>query len=209
MIYNAERSTAPPRRTRIFHEVFGLAADKKVLLFQGGLSAGRNLETLVGAMRNVKNTSVVLVILGNGLLLKKLQAKARSHELSGRVYFHPAVSQKDLLAFTAAADAGVIPYQATCLNNYFCMPNKLFEFIAAGIPILASDLPEIGNMVLGQQIGLVGDMSTTESLAGLIDVFFGDEQRLAMWQGNLSIARKRVCWEEEEKKLVEIYEALR
>jgi len=209
VIYNAERSTAPPRRTRIFHEVFGLAADKKVLLFQGGLSAGRNLETLVGAMRNVKNTSVVLVILGNGLLLKNLQAKARSHELSGLVYFHPAVSQKDLLAFTAAADAGVIPYQATCLNNYFCMPNKLFEFIAAGIPILASDLPEIRNMVLGQQIGLVGDMSTTESLAGLIDVFFGDEQRLATWQGNLSITRKRVCWEEEEKKLVEIYAALR
>jgi glycosyltransferase involved in cell wall biosynthesis len=208
VIYSAERATAPPLRRRLFHDVFGLGADKKVLLLQGGLSASRNLETLVDAMGHVQNTSVVLVILGEGLLLKKLQAKAKLNELSGLVYFHPAVPQKDLQAFTAAADAGVIPYQATCLNNFFCTPNKLFEFIAAGIPILASDLPEIRCMIQGQQIGLVGDMSTAESLAGLIDEFFRDEQRLATWQNNLSITRKRVCWEEEEKKLVEIYAAL-
>ncbi len=209
VIYNAERSLDVPVKTRRFHEAFGLAADKKVLLLQGGLSAGRNLEVLVDAMRHVQSASVVLVILGDGLLLNRLQGKAKSEELCERVYFHPAVPQKDLLAFTAAADAGIIPYQATCLNNYFCTPNKLFEFIAAGIPILASDLPEIRNMVLGQQMGLVGDMSTPEKLAGLIDEFFEDEQRLVAWQKNVSISRERICWEEEEKKLVGIYEALR
>ena len=209
VIYNAERSSDARPRTRVFHEMFGLAADKKVLLLQGGLSAGRNLEVLVDAMRHVQTTSVVLVILGDGLLLKKLQARAVSKELSGRVFFHSAVPQKDLLTLTAAADAGVIPYQATCLNNYFCTPNKLFEFISAGIPILASDLPEIRNMVVGQQIGLVGNMSTPEKLAGLIDAFFLDAQRLIMWGENLSVTRKLVCWEEEEKKLVKIYEALR
>jgi len=209
VIHNAERSTDAPIRSRLFHEMFGLATDKKVLLLQGGLSAGRNLEVLVDAMRHLQNTSVVLVILGDGQLLKKLQAKVKSKDLSSRVCFHPAVPQRDLLGFTAAADAGVIPYQATCLNNYFCTPNKLFEFIAAGIPILASDLPEIRNMVQGQQIGLVGDMSTPEELACLVDEFFSDEQRLASWRINVSTARKHVCWEEEEKKLVEIYEALR
>lgn len=209
VIYNAERSTAPPLRTRLFNEMFGLAADKKVLLLQGGLSAGRNLEVLVDAMRHVQNTSVVLIILGDGLLLNRLQTKVKSNELSERVYFHPAVPQKNLLAFTAAADAGIIPYQATCLNNYFCTPNKLFEFISAGIPILASDLPEIQKLVEAHQIGLVGDMSTAVSMAKLIDAFFGNEQCLAKWQNNLSITRNWVCWEEEEKKLVKIYEALR
>lgn len=209
VIYNAERCTDTPLRIRLFHEVFGLAADKKILLFQGGLSAGRNLEVLVDAMRHMQNTSVVLVILGDGFLLKKLQVKVKSKMLSSRVYFHPAVPQKELLTFTAAADAGVIPYQATCLNNYFCTPNKLYEFIAAGIPILASDLPEIKNMVFGQKIGLVGDMSTTEKLAGLVDEFFENEQRLTTWRENVAMVRKRVCWEEEEKKLVKIYEALR
>ena len=209
VIYNAERSFNIPARSRRFHEAFGLSADKKVLLLQGGLSAGRNLEVLVDAMRHVQNPSVVLVVLGDGLLLRSLQNKALAVELRERVYFHPAVPQKDLLTFTVAADAGVIPYQATCLNNHYCTPNKLFEFIAAGLPILASDLPEIRKMVEGQQIGSVGDTSTPEKLASLIDDFFGDEQRLASWRANLATVREQICWEEEEKELVKIYEALR
>lgn len=209
VIYNAERSLDIPTRSRWFHDVFGLAADKKVLLLQGGLSAGRNLEVLVDAMRHVRNPSVVLVVLGDGLLLHSLKKLASADELRGRVFFHPVVPQNDLLALTVAADAGVIPYQATCLNNNYCTPNKLFEFIAAGLPILATDLPEIRKLVEGQQIGLVGDSSTPEKLSLLIDVFFSDEQRLASWQTNLAKARNLICWEQEEKKLVNIYEALR
>ena len=125
-----------------------------------------------------------------------------------RVHFHRAVAQQDLPGFTVAADAGVVPYQATCLNNYFCTPNKLFEFIAAGIPVLGSDLPEIRKLVQGHDIGLVGDMGTAERLAELIDAFFGDRDRFANWQVNVRKARERVCWEVEEKKLLEIYEAL-
>ena len=209
VIYNAKRSLNIAIRSRRFHEIFGFATDKKVLLFQGGLSAGRNLEVLVDAMRYVRNLSVVLVVLGDGLLLHTLKKMTLAGELSGRVFFHPAVPQNELLALTVAADAGVIPYQSTCLNNYYCTPNKLFEFIAASLPILASDLPEIRKVVEEQQIGLVGDSSTAEKLSVLIDEFFSDEQRLASWQTNLAKARDLICWEQEEKKLVEIYEALR
>ena len=208
VIYNAERSCNTPIKTGFFHKIFDLSADKKILLFQGGLSAGRNLEVLVDAMEYIQNTSVVLVILGDGLFLKKLQAKTRAKALGTKVFFHPAAAQKDLVALTAQADAGVIPYQATCLNNHLCTPNKLFEFIAAGIPILASDLPEIRKIVEGQSIGLVGDTRTAKKLGSLIDAFFSDKQRLSCWQTNLSTVRRTICWEEEEKKLLDIYRAL-
>ena len=209
VIRNAERCAAPPLASRRFHELFGLPADKRVLLLQGGLSAGRNLENMVDAMQHVRNASVVLVVLGDGLLLKHLQARARPTALKGRVYFHPAVAQEALLGFTAAADAGIVPYQATCLNNYYCTPNKLFEFIAAGIPVLGTDLPEIRRLVHDHEAGLVGDMATSEGLALLIDQFFSDEERFARWRHNVSMLRKTVCWEQEEKKLLEIYEVLR
>ena len=209
VILNAERCERPPTRTRLFHERFALAADRRVLLFQGGLSAGRNLEVLVAAMALVQDPSVVLVFLGDGVLRQKLHAKSAAASIAGRVYFHAAVPQNELLGLTAAADAGIIPYQATCLNNYYCTPNKLFEFVAAGIPILASDLPEIRRLVVGQHIGMVGDMGSAQLLAFLIDGFFADPQRLRTWQDNLSIARKTICWESEEKKLVQIYRALR
>ena len=210
VILNAERCAGSPQVNRRFHALFGLAEDSKILLLQGGLSAGRNLEALVEAMRYVRDKSVVLIVLGDGLLLKKLRAIAMTGSGSGlaRVHFHRAVAQQDLPGFTVAADAGVVPYQATCLNNYFCTPNKLFEFIAAGIPVLGSDLPEIRNLVQGHDIGLVGDMGTAERMAELIDTFFGDRDRFANWQVNVRKARERVCWEVEERKLLEIYEAM-
>ncbi len=208
IIYNAERSCNAPIKTGSFHKMFNLSTDKKILLFQGGLSAGRNLEVLVDAMQYIQNASVVLIILGDGLSLKTLHAKTRSKALIQKVFFHPAVAQKDLLALTAQADAGVIPYQATCLNNHLCTPNKLFEFIAAGLPILASDLPEIRKIVEGQSIGLVGDTSTSTRLASLMNAFFSDKQRFACWEANLTMVRKTICWEAEEKKLLDIYRAL-
>lgn len=208
VILNAERSENPPVPTLRFHEVLHLDASRKVLLLQGGLSAGRNLEVLVDAMAQVRDPTVVLVFLGDGLFLKHLKQRAMA-QADHRVHFLPAVPQHELLAWTVAADAGVIPYQATCLNNYFCTPNKLFEFIAAGIPILASDLPEVRKLVVGENIGHVGDMETAGKVAALIDSFFADPQRLEGWRRNLSAVRQRVCWEKETLKLVQMYETLK
>jgi glycosyltransferase involved in cell wall biosynthesis len=209
VIYNAERTSAPPSRSRRLHQAFGLSRDQRIVLMQGGLSAGRNLEVLVDAMRHVHNLSVVLVILGNGLLLQTLKKRVHQRNLTGRVFFHPAVPQHELLEFTAAADAGVIPYQATCLNNRYCTPNKLFEFIAAGLPIVATDLPEIRELVYARGIGLVGNTNSPKALAELLDDFFANEQRFAAWKAQVLVVRREVCWEREERKLVALYEELR
>ena len=209
VIYNAERAQGTPPASRRLHEAFDLSAEKRIVLLQGGLSAGRNLEVLVDAMRYVQHPDVVLVVLGEGLLLHRLQQIARQEGLKGRVFFHAAVPQGALLRLTTAAEAGVIPYQSTCLNNHYCTPNKLFEFIAAGLPILATDLPEIRRIVEGHGIGLVGDTSSPRKLAALMDDFFSDTQRLAAWKARAAVARQSICWEQEEKKLAEIYEGLR
>lgn len=208
VIHNAERTLKSPAISQCLHEAFNLSANKKIVLMQGGLSAGRNLETLVNAMRYVQNPNVVLVVLGEGILLHSLEKLAKQRGIAGRVYFHSAVPQSDLLEFAAAADVGVIPYQAICLNNHYCTPNKLYEFIAAGLPILATDLPEIRKVVKEREIGLVGDTSSSKKIGSLIDNFFSDEQQFANWKANVLIVRQLICWEQEEKKLIHIYEEL-
>ncbi len=208
VIHNAERTLKSPAISQCLHEAFNLSANKKIVLMQGGLSAGRNLKALVDAMRYVQNQDVVLVVLGDGILLRSLEKLAQQRGIAGRVYFHNAVPQSNLLEFTAAADVGVIPYQATCLNNHYCTPNKLYEFIAAGLPILATDLPEIRKVVKEREIGLVGDTSSSKKIGSLIDNFFSDEERFANWKANVSIVRQLICWEQEEKKLIHIYQEL-
>jgi len=213
VIYNAERSLgtsdATPARQWRFHAAFGLSRESKLLLLQGGLSAGRNIETLVRSMSLVRNSAVHLVILGDGQLKSRLEAIIRDLALSSRVHLHPAVPQRELLGYTVSADAGIIPYQATCLNNRYCTPNKLFEFIAAAIPILGSDLPEIRRIITENRIGQVADLNSPEAIAASIEEFFRDEERLAAWHARALEARKVVCWEREGEKLASIYEGLR
>ena len=209
VIYNAERCGPLPARERRFHTAFGLPPASRVLLFQGGFSVGRQLEHLVAAMASVRTPDVHLVLLGDGQLRQPLQQQLAAAGLLGRVHLHPAVPQSELLAWTAAADAGVIPYQPTCLNNLYCTPNKLFEFIAAGLPILASDLPEIRAIVSGHGIGQLADLSSTDTIARAIDEFFADPARLEAWRGAVMRARKLLNWDVEGAKVVQLYESLR
>lgn len=209
VVYNTERTGGATEQHRYFHNAFKLNESCKVLLFQGGLSAGRHIESLVKAMGYVKNSAVHLVVLGDGQLVSRLQVLIETEALLGRVHLHPAVSQQELISYTASADAGIIPYQATCLNNYYCTPNKLFEFIAAGIPMLVSDLPEIRRIVSLYKVGLIRNLSSIEQLAMSVDEFFSDDARLQTWKGNVVSARKQVCWECESEKVVSIFEALR
>lgn len=208
VIYNSVTPYSKPFCHNLLHQALGIPLDKKILLFQGGLSQGRHLEALVHSVKHIKNDLVVLVILGDGQLKNRLKRLAHTQKINNRIYFHPAVPQRELLAYTQSADAGIIPYQAICLNNYYCTPNKLFEFIAAGIPILASDLPEINAVVLKNQIGLTGDMSHVNVLAQLIDEFFSNQERLKQWKKNTLKAQSDFSWENEERKLVRIFKGI-
>ncbi len=213
VIQNAEKSAHATSAQRLFHRHFGLPETTKVLLYQGGLSDGRNLDNLVAAMAQVRNRSVVLVMLGDGPRLGNLQRLVRARELGSRVLFHAAVPREELLAFTGSADAGIIPYQATCLNNYYCTPNKLYEFVAAAVPILASDLPELRRVVMGEefrgrQVGLVANLGAPSEIAARIDSFFENALRVEEWRVNVRALARTLCWEEEQKSLVRLYETL-
>lgn len=208
VIYNAERAFPLGVRSWYLHDRFGIPRDHQVLLFQGGLSAGRNLTELVDAMALLAVPSVHLVILGDGQLSKILKDVITHRSLTTRVHLHPAVAQADLLSITQSADAGIIPYQAICLNNFYCTPNKLFEFVAAGLPILASDLPELRRLVVGNDIGQVFDLSASEKIANSIDDFFSDSQRVDGWRKNLKVVREQLSWQCEGERLKGIYKAL-
>lgn len=208
VVLNAEKAWAGEPLTGHFHRRFGLPAASKVLLFQGGLSADRNLENLVGAMRRVANPDIHLVMMGDGQIRTKLSRLAVDLGLADRVHFHPRVPQADLLAHTAAADAGVIPYLPVSLNNRYATPNKLFEFIAAKPPILASDLPEIRRIVSRYDIGLLADMGNERSIATAIDEMFRSSDRLAKWRENQAVAGRDINWEIEGAKFVKIAESV-
>ncbi|WP_276327011.1 glycosyltransferase [Bradyrhizobium elkanii] len=208
VVYNAVRWKRESSRSPVFHDAFGLPPGSKIALYQGGLSPGRNLKALIQAFELVETQDLHLVFLGDGEMLGRLKATVDRHRLGCRVHFHPAVSQEVLLSYTTAADIGVIPYQPTCLNNQLCTPNKLFEYVAASLPIVSSDLPEIRRIVETHDIGVLGDMSSPRAIAKFIDCALSSPDRLQRWRSNLESARRILCWEREEAKISGLFETI-
>lgn len=189
----------------ILKRKLNLAEDTKILLFQGGFLANRNLENLVRSMRYVKNSKVVLVMLGFGNFVEVLKRLAKRNKVEDKVFFMDAVPQSELLRYTTAADVGIIPYPAIDNNTYYCSPNKLYEFIQARLPILANDLPFLKKMIEGEGIGRVQNFSKPQLIAAAIDGIFDSEEELLRYKVNINNASDIHCWEVEEEKLLSQY----
>ncbi|MDR1920812.1 MAG: glycosyltransferase [Candidatus Adiutrix sp.] len=171
---------------------FRFAGRDKIFLMQGGLSPNRNFEVLVKAMAEVKNQNIRLVFMGDGPEKQKLRSLAE--DLKAPVFFKDATPQKEVLQWACTADVGLIPYPAVDLNTKFCTPNKLFEYIQAGLPIVANDLPELRRFVHDAGFGRVVDMEDPRVVAAAFDEVAGDPEQLARIRRTLQERKSEYAW---------------
>ena len=209
VILNAEHPYRSSTDRGIIRDVLGLPSKSVIGIYQGGLSAGRNLDTLLEAVALIDLNDFHLVLLGDGQLAVSLKRRVKRMGLSKRVHFLPAVPQSELLAHSSSADFGIIPYLPVCLNTYYCTPNKLFEFIAAGLPVLASDLPELRRFIIGHDIGMVADLSNPASAARVLSRMAGDTLERKRLAAKVILAQESICWSIEGSRLVKIFEPLK
>lgn len=185
----------PEANYDLLREKLSLPAERRILLFQGGFAPHRNLENLVQAMSYVKTTDVDLVMMGFGPFGDVLKKKAANLGLLGsRIHFLPAVPQCELLQHSASADVGIIPYPHVDLNSYYCTPNKLFEFIQAGLPILANDSPELNRFVRKNGFGFSYRMDNSNMIAEAIDRALSSSG-YDSWRENIRQKRKNLTWQ--------------
>lgn len=193
-------AAVPVNRLR---ERAGLVGDpRKIVLYQGGLVPNRGLSQLIAAARDLDDA--VVVLLGWGKSEPQLRWQIREDDLGDRVLIVPPVEQHELIDFTAGADLGVIPYEAVGLNNYYAAPNKLFDYIAAGLPVIGSPFPELRRFLEGLDLGRTCDPNP-EDIAATANAILGDDALRERLAANARRAAKRLVWEEESRKLVELY----
>jgi glycosyltransferase involved in cell wall biosynthesis len=166
----------------------------------------RGLENLVKAAGRFRRAH--LVLMGWGPLLPDLKAVAVSEGVTGRVTFIDPVPMGELLAVTAGADLGVIPYRNVGLNNFFTSPNKLFEYCAAGVPVAASRFPELVKVVEGHQVGRTFDPDDPSSIAAAVNAIVDDPAELARFRDNAGRAAAGFSWEREAEALHAVYDSL-
>ena len=196
------RSMTIPKPDK-FREVFCINKETKIFLYQGGLMKGRSIEVLIQAFNNIENRNVVLVIMGYGPLQQYVQIVANS---SPNIYFHDAVQPQVLLEYTASADFGISLIENICLSYYYCLPNKLFEYCMAGLPVVLSNLFEQHALNQKYNIGILVDEITSENVSNAINIILN--QDYMQYHRNALQMAADLCWENQETKLIEVYRKL-
>jgi len=193
----------PAARHDLLRQRLGLSAERPVVLYQGWMAAGRGLENLVRAAGALARNAAV-VFMGYGEYETTLQGLAAAGP-TDRVYFLPPVPSRAVLAHCASADVGVIPYQAVDLNNYFTSPNKLFDFIQAGVPLVASDFPFLRKVISGRDLGVVARLDSPAAYAAALNTVLTRPDGGAAWRANLRRAAPDFTWAAQARKLVAGY----
>lgn len=186
---------------------YKLPADSFLFVYQGWISPERNLESLIRAMAEVAAPAALLIV-GYGDHVAALQSLVRSLNLDDQIVFCGRVESDELHALTCACDVGIIPYVAVDEMHKYCSPNKLFEFVAAGLPIIATDLPYLRDIIGGYDIGWLCDTSAPRTLAECMRTALSDGRRHNHFKANLEKAQKELNWGVEEQKLFHLYSNL-
>ena len=184
----------------IFRNEFNIRSDQNIFLYQGGLSHGRGIEILLETFKIIDDDNSVIVFMGYGPLEGLIKESSKEYE---NIYFHPAVPPDELLDFTSSADFGILFYENNCLNHYYCSPNKMFEYLMAGIPVLVSNLYEMKNLVEQYQIGIVATSNSVKGFTKSIEESLNQDYLRIV--ENVEKSRKLFCWEEQEKVLLDVY----
>ncbi|MFC4075462.1 glycosyltransferase [Salinithrix halophila] len=187
-----------------FHRYFGLEPESKVVLFQGTFVKNSGLEELIQAFTRLP-ARMKLVLLGDGERKEVLESLIREKKLEGRIFFHPPLLPRDMLKISAHADLGTALHQSNCLNHSLSTPNRIFEYIQAGLPVIASEQPGKSIIVGTYKTGRLVDPLSVPEIAQAIEEILSEP--FPYFIGTLK-ARKRMTWEQEQKRLVELYGAI-
>lgn len=188
-------------------EELKLPADKRILVLQGaGINVDRGAEEAVLAMRGLPDC--LLLVIGGGDAWPLLERMVKEHALADHVRLLGKMPYKRMMDYTRNADLGLTLDKDTNLNYRFSLPNKLFDYLHAGIPVLATDLPEVAAIVREGECGLVLSHATPEAIVQAVNGLFSNRDRYATLRKNATFAARKLDGAQEAAKLSSILEGL-
>lgn len=189
-----------------FREKNNLPSEKKILILQGsGINIERGAEEAVEAMKLLDN--MLLLIIGSGDVFKELEIIISENKLFDRVVLKNKMPYNELMQFTQAADLGLTLDKNTNLNYMMSLPNKLFDYLHAGVPVLSSDVIEVKKIVEGYDAGKTITAVTPENIAEAVKNIFSNNSNYLRYKENAKKASLDLTFEKEKIKLLEVINA--
>ncbi|MDP4130980.1 MAG: glycosyltransferase [Bacteroidota bacterium] len=180
--------------------------DKKILIFQGaGINPHRGAEELVMAMKYLDPEQYHLLIVGGGDIFPLVRRLILEEHLSDRISIIPKLPFEVLRSVTRKAQLGLSLDKAGNINHRYGLPNKIFDYLHAGLPVLVSRLVELEKVVNHYNVGSFIDSHEPKHIADCIEKIFEDPIRLNLWKKNTERVRQELNWENESKIIIDIF----
>jgi len=195
------RTAAPEGKSTVLRDNHNIPDGALLYLYQGGLAPGRGVETLLDIFADM-DAHRHLVLMGYGVLEDLVVDAARK---SSNIHFQPAVPPGEVLYYTNSADIGLCLIENTCLSYYYSLPNKLFEYLLSGLPVLVNDMPEQRNIVEHFHCGWVVPPTRAEQADLIVSI---DTSKLAQCRAGALAAAETFSWDAEAATIQAVYTEL-
>ncbi len=190
-----------------FRNKYGIMDEETIVLYQGGIIEGRGVEKAIQMVSITDGVRLVIMGYGEPIYIENTRKLVVDEHVEERVIFLPAVPQSELWKYTSIADIGLCTIEKSWLSYYYSLPNKLFEYIQALVPILGSDFPEIGRIVNDYHVGICCDPGDPVAISRGIKELLLMSNTGELKEG-LVKAKNELCWEKEKERLVSAYTEL-
>lgn len=174
-------------------------SEEKFIIYQGAVNEGRSFETLIPAMQYV---NAKLIVCGKGNFFEQAVALVKQYQLENKVEMRGYVLPSDLKKLTPKAYVAVTVFEATGLNQYYSLSNRFFDYIMAQVPQLCVNFPEYKAINDQFQIAHMIDDTSVQAIADGLNTLLNNAALHHQLKQNCIKARKVLCWEQEEKKLI-------
>ncbi len=193
----------------LFRQTLNLTQDTRILMFQGGINRLRKIDLLLEGIAQTP-PHIHLVFLTFGHEVVEFKEMANKLGIGKRVHFLGLVPWDQVVYWAASADAGIMPYHPTDWNTTISSPNKMYEFITAGTPMIGhSGLVNVHKIVSGEGFGVLQELNTPENFAQAINEMFDETKGgAARFKPNLHKNRLKYEWQYECQGFLKLYDEI-
>ena len=201
VVRNLPRFYKPVQKTDLRTQL-RISKDKKILLYQGVILKGRGIEKIFDILPEM--SELVFVLIGGGEFENYYKNLAVELNVIDQVFFVGKFSQEDLPKLTPSADVGISLIENISKSYYYALPNKLFEYIMAEVPVVVSNLPQMKEIVDKFNVGFAVDPENKDELITALKNLTSDELQYKKFQQNCKKASEELNWENEAGNLLEL-----
>lgn len=198
VVRNVPYATEPAAADSRWLDQLAVPEQHRVAIYIGGLVPGRGIEDVIEAMRYLDEVTLVLMGPGSDHDIDRFRVLARNAGVSDRIRFAPPVPSRDVPRYAAAADLGIVPARRNSLNDWYSLPNKIFEYLGAGLPVVTVAFPELRRIIEHYDAGATCAPERPAELASAIERLLADPHELSRLGHNAAAAGAALTWEREQ-----------